>query len=244
MAKDAVQDAPDISLGAFLEENYRLFAIMSVFGGVSALLLTVVGADLADTNLLVRRIVHIGIVASLLLFALVAYTINQRFFAMYVDRKLVFLHPDTWSKFVSGVFLLLFDVLVLCTGAIMAYYGDAFWTVTGVLLFLFAIVATYRLMYHTMLCLKTGFQNIGRDVGWGRIRDITIGLYIIVIFGVLFFLIETTGYMFDPVAYLQDHPLSLMVTVLIGCLIGVLAGSALIVDNLLDRKLEETREMS
>lgn len=244
MAKDAVQDAPDISLGAFLEENYRLFAIMSVFGGVSALLLTVVGADLTDTNLLVRRIVHIGIVASLLLFALVAYTINQRFFAMYVDRKLVFGHPDTWSKFVSGVFLLLFDVLVLCAGAIMAYYGDAFWTVAGVLLFLFAIVATYRLLYHTMIHLKTWSRKVGRDADWDTIETIAMGLYVALFGGALLMVAARTGTLFDPGAYLQDHPVSLGYVILIGCLIGIPVGSALIVHDQLDRQLQETREVS
>lgn len=147
-----------MSLDTFLFDNHQLFMIMSVFSA-TALFLTRVDAELTTTAMMVS--VHFRIVSSLLLFAVIAALINQRFIAAYSDLMALLGHSAPWSKYIHFSFILLLDVLTLSVVLIVLYYSDAFWILVGVLGFVFAAVAMYRVLYHTMIWLKIRFRKIG-----------------------------------------------------------------------------------
>lgn len=81
-------DTPTFDMDMFLRNNYKLFAIMGIFGAVS-IYLTTISLNLSSVN---RNIVNIGVVSSLLIFLLIAINILENLYNEADFSKLHFVH--------------------------------------------------------------------------------------------------------------------------------------------------------
>lgn len=237
MAENDTPEIPEVSLDQFLADSYRLFTIMSVFGAV-AVYLTSIADTLSDGP--GPTVVNIGIVSSLLLFALVSYVINQRFAATYLDLRFVLLSPALWPKVVGFIFIVFFDLLTLCVVSIVIYYSDGLSVMIGILTFVFAAVITYKLFYYGVVYGTLWLRNAGRDVNWAHSKTVVSVLYLGMLIFSPVYLPRLLMAALPPVFSFQQHLISLDAFIIFGSVIGFLIGLVMTEDTHLDTALESS----
>lgn len=163
----------------FLESNYRLFAILSVFGAISVYLPKI--GDL-DTDPVLR----VGFVSTLFLILLTAVTIDRRFFSQVGRTKgLVqsLLHPSS-NTYGLVLFIIPFNALTISLiGASGSY--------TATFIYLFQLIGTSIGIVITFHIIKTvdGWKSAKSEGDQNPLASIVVALFI----GVLLMLFARAG---------------------------------------------------
>lgn len=225
--------SPALDLATFIEGNYRLFAVMGVFGSVAVYLSTISIDEVGVSKL----VLNIGILASLANLVVVSGILNSRAYHSITDAEFnvlqILFNPPNFS---FTLFLLSFDVLAVTVIASAIRFSDASYIATKALAFFVGIWICMKLIFWLIVGVLETPSEHAADT------DILVILTLPVIAGVArAALLVTSGYSpFTPFwRPLRSPALEFASTLLLGGVVPLLLLAVVFVyvvfDDLLER---------